>query len=629
VQTAGEGSTGYYVRGGAIDQNLMLLDNATVYNPSHLFGFFSIFNGTVVNSLEMFKSGIPSYYGGRLSSVTKVTTRKGDAEKFRAEGGIGIIATNILFEGPIVKNKGSFLIAARRTYVDFFAQKLHDASILKRDINYYFYDLNVNMDYNITSKDNLSLRSYSGKDKFHYNTSADFTNAITWSNKTLALHWLHNFSDATYSDLSLQGSIYTMRFGAAINDYAFNVNSNIKDMGFTYQFNTAVKKHEISYGFSYIHHAVSPNNINAYSSDVELTVSPHLKLQGVEGAFFINDKIKISDALELSAGMRLSGYSQVGPFTRYLEDENFQILDTIRYKKNYWITKYVNPEPRVAFRYKLDNTSSVKLSYDRTYQYMHMAPLSSVSLPLDIWVPSSAVVKPQFANQYSVGYFRNFLDNLVETSATVYYKDMHNQIEYRQGVIVGYSKGVNYDDNFVFGRGTSYGSEFFIKKSKGKLNGQLAYTLSRTVRKFPDLNNGKTFPAKYDRLHDLSVMMNYVHNSKWTFSTVFVYATGNALNLPVARYIIQGNVVNEYGSRNSYRMPSYHRMDIGITYTLKKSKEFESYLILSVYNVYNRRNPYYIYFETKGNLKNYELSTSIKQVSLFPVIPSITYRFKF
>ncbi|HEY8938242.1 MAG TPA: TonB-dependent receptor, partial [Cyclobacteriaceae bacterium] len=350
---------------------------------------------------------------------------------------------------------------------------------------------------------------------------------------------------------------------------------------------------------------------------------------GVEGAFFINDKIKISDDMELSAGMRLSGYSQVGPFTRYVEDENFQILDTIHYKRNYWITKYVNPEPRLAARYRLNNTSSVKLSYDRTYQYMHMAPLSSVSLPLDIWVPSSAVIKPQFANQYSVGYFRNFLDNAIETSATVYYKDMHNQIEYRQGVIVGYSKGVNYDDNFVFGRGTSYGSEFSVKKNKGKVNGQLAYTLSHTIRKFPDLNNGKTFPAKYDRLHDLSVMMNYVHNSRWTFSTVFVYATGNALNLPIARYIIQGNVINEYGPRNSYRMPAYHRMDVGITYTLKKSKAFESYLILSVYNVYNRRNPYYIYFETKGNLKDYQLSTSIKQVSLFPVIPSITYRFKF
>jgi len=629
IQTAGEGSTGYYVRGGAIDQNLMLLDNATVYNPSHLFGFFSVFNGATINSLELYKSGVPSYYGGRLSSVTKVNTRKGSTTNFKGEGSLGLIATNLLIEGPIVKNKGSFLIAARRTYVDLFASMLHDASILKRDIDYYFFDLNINLDYNLTPKDNLSFRSYSGKDDFKYSATNSFDNTIMWKNKTAALHWQHNFNDDTYSDLSLQASLYDMNFGASINTYAFKITSGIGDAGFTYQINTKKGAHDLAAGFTYVNHTVRPNNINAYSADVQLTVSPRLTLHAHEAAVFVNDKIKLSDRAELSAGIRLSAFTQVGPFTRYIEDENFQILDTIHYTNNKWIKKYINPEPRVAFRYSLNSESSIKVSYDRTFQYMHMAPLSSVSLPLDIWVPSSSTIKPQSANQYSAGYFRNFFNNEIETSAVLYYKSMYNQIEYRQGVIIGYSKGVNFDDNFVFGRGTSYGSEFSIKKNRGRLNGQISYTLSRTTRKFPDLNKGKVFPAKYDRLHDLSVMLNFVYNTRWTFSTVFVYGTGNALNLPIARYVIQGNIINEYGSRNSFRMPAYHRMDLGITYTMRKTNKYESYLILSVYNLYNRRNPYYIYFETKGDLKAYELSTSIKQVSLFPIIPALTYRFKF
>ncbi|HEY9048346.1 MAG TPA: TonB-dependent receptor, partial [Ohtaekwangia sp.] len=280
-------------------------------------------------------------------------------------------------------------------------------------------------------------------------------------------------------------------------------------------------------------------------------------------------------------------------------------------------------------RYSLNDYSSIKFSYDKTYQYMHMAPLSSVSLPLDVWVPSSSIIKPQYAHQWSAGYFRNFMDHKIETSVVLYYKNMYNQLEYREGVIIGYSKGFNFDDNFVFGKGTSYGSEFLIKKTSGRLNGQLAYTLSKTMRTFDALNKGKAFPAKYDRLHDLSIMANFRYNPKWTFSCVFVYATGNALNLPVARYVIQGNIVNEYGDRNSFRMPAYHRLDVSVTHTLHKSEQYESFLILSIYNLYSRKNPYYVYFETEGNLQEYELRTSIKQVSLFPIIPAITYRVKF
>jgi hypothetical protein len=629
VHTSGEGSTGFYVRGGAVDQNLLLLDNATVYNPSHLFGFFSIFNGTAVEGIDMYKGGIPAYYGGRLSSVTRVSTRSGNDQELKGEGSIGLVAANIMVEGPLRKNKGSFLVSARRTYVDLFARGLHEINLLKRNIDYYFYDLNANLDWRVSTRDRISIRSYYGNDDFDYNTKASFSNSIAWRNRTASLSWQHNFSENLYADLSLQGSGYDMKLGVDINSYAINIASDLNDVGFTYQFGLKKNKHDLAWGVTYVRHNLRPNNMNAASEDVALNVGPTVKLKADEAALFVNDKISFNERTELSVGVRLSGYSQLGALTRYIEDESFQILDTVVYGTNERIQNYGNIEPRASLRYSISRSSSLKLSYDKTVQYMHMAPLSSVSLPLDIWVPSSTVIKPQQAHQVSAGYFKNFKDNAWETSVVLYYKAMQRQIEYREGVVIGYSKGHNFDDNFVFGKGKSYGAEFSIKKSQGKLNGQLSYTLSRTTRTFDELNDGKPFAAKYDRLHDLSIVTNYDYNPRWTFSCVFVYGTGNALNLPVARYVIQGNVINEYGARNSFRMPAYHRLDVSVTYAARKTARFESYWILSFYNVYSRKNPYYIYFETEGDLENFELKTSIRQVSIFPIIPAITYRFKF
>lgn len=627
VQTSGEGSTGFYVRGGAVDQNLMLLDHSTVYNPSHLFGFFSIFNGSTVQNLEMYKSGIPSNYGGRLSSVTKVTTRSGNDQVIKGQAGLGAVAANFLVEGPLKKNKSSFLVAARRTYVDLFARGLRELDLVKKDLNYYFYDLNINLDYKLSPRDRLFIRTYYGKDDFDH-SKASFSNAIAWKNKTGSLTWQHA-GKLLFTDLSLHASGYDMSLGANISTYAFKMKSAINDVGITYQFNLPHGRHDLSWGLDYTRHSVRPNNVSATSDNVAFDLGEALKLKADEASFFVNDRVEWTDRLEMTVGLRMSAYSQLGPFTRYIEDAHFQVLDTVSFGKSKRIKSYYNFEPRVAFRYSLTSSSSVKISYDKTVQYMHMAPLSSVSLPLDIWLPSSPVIKPQIAHQFSAGYSRNFHDNQWETSLVLYYKNMHHQIEYRDGVIIGYSKGVNFDDSFVFGKGTSYGSEFSIKKPKGKFNGQLSYTLSRTTRAFKDLNDGKSFSAKYDRLHDLSLLTNFELNSKWTFSSVFVYGTGNALNLPVARYVLQGNVINEYGARNAFRMPAYHRLDLAAAYAGQKKSHWQSFWVFSVYNVYSRRNPYYIYFETEGNLEEPELKTSIKQVSLFPVIPTITYRIEF
>jgi hypothetical protein len=629
VHTAGEGNTGFYVRGGAVDQNLILLDDAIVYNPSHLFGFFSIFNGNILQSMDLYKGGIPANYGGRLSSITRVNTRQGNTQEFKGEAGIGLLSTNIVVEGPIKKNKGSFVIAGRRTYIDLFIDPVRELFSVEEKLNYYFYDLNINADYNITKKDHLRLRSYTGKDKFSFGTGSSFSNRIEWGNRTASLSWIHSHRENVISEFSLTDVSYNMEFGAGINNYEFEIYSDIRDHSATYQLDIRKNKHSIKFGVNYTYHRVSPNNVDAQSDSVELDFNKNVVLYADEASIFLNDKITVNDKLEISAGIRFTTFSHLGNFTRYLTDENFQLLDTVQYGRNYRITTYANPEPRLAVRYSLNQESSLKFSVDRGYQYMHMAPLSSASLPMDVWVTSSKVVKPQYANQFSVGYFRNFENNTYETSAVIYYKDMYNQLEYRDGVIIGYSKGYNYDDNFVFGKGKSYGAEFLVKKNSGKLTGMVAYTLARTTRTFDELNAGNSFPAKYDRLHDLSILANYEHNSKWTFSGVFVYGTGNALNLPVARYVVQGNVVNEYGKRNSFRMPAYHRLDLSATWVRRKTKSFESAWIFSVYNAYNRRNPYYIYFETKGDLKEYKLETSLKQVSLFPVLPSVTYRVKF
>lgn len=629
VHTAGEGNTGFYVRGGAVDQNLVLLDNSVVYNPSHLFGFFSVFNGNTIEGLDLYKGGIPAYYGGRLSSITKINTRRGSIERLQGEAGVGLLSTNLLLEGPIQKGKGSFLVAARRTYIDLFIDPVRELFSVEEKLNYYFFDVNVNADYQLAKRDHIQLRAFSGKDNFSFGTGSSFSNRIQWQNSTASLAWIHTFSENLFATMSLNAVRYDMNFNAGINNYSFSIFSDITDHGFNYQLEWNKNKHNIVGGVEFTRHRLSPNNVDASSGDAELTFNNNVVLFADESSVFINDKISFTEDVELSVGLRYTMFNQRGPFTRYITDESFQVLDTLRYQSGDRIATYGNFEPRISLRYSLDKQSSLKVSFDHGYQYLHMAPLSSASLPMDVWVTSSSVVKPQSADQYSAGYFRNSKDQSIETSAVVYYKDMRNQLEYRDGVIIGYSKGFNYDDNFVFGRGRSYGIELMAKKNRGKVNGMVAYTLARTTRSFPELNDGKPFSAKYDRLHDLSVVANYDYNKKWTFSSVFVYGTGNALNLPIARYVIQGSVVNEYGPRNAFRMPAYHRLDLSATYTRKKSERYESQWIFSVYNIYNRRNPYYIYFETDGDLSNYSLQTSLNQVSLFPVLPSVTYRIKF
>ena len=631
VQAAGDGNTGFYVRGGGADQNLILLDNATVYNASHLFGFFSVFNGNTVDHVSLTKGGMPAYYGGRLSSVLAVETKSGDFKEWHGQGSLGLIATNLAVEGPLVKDKLSVSVAGRRTYYDLISRSLNrHVDFLKNGLDYYFYDLNAKLDYRLSDRNRITFSGYTGQDRFQYSNYGSFANRIGWGNQALSLRWSHVHTPRLLSETSVTYSRYRMDFGATVSNYGLQLASAVRDIGAEHTLTyTPSGRHELTAGVQLIRHRFSPNDTQAQADGTGLDFGEAEVLHAQEGAVYLNDHYAVSPRWTVNGGIRLTGFQHVGPFRRYENLTQGTVVDTVRYAAGAPVAQYVRAEPRLSIVHQLNKTASLKLAYDRAAQYTHMVPLASSSLPTDVWVPSSATIRPQTGNQFSLGYFTTVGEGSYEGSVMVYYKGMHHQIEYRDGVLVGQRKGSNYDDNFLFGRGRSYGSELFIKKKKGFLTGWLSYTLAKTDRTFAEIDDGQPYPAQYDRRHDLSLLLNYRRHPRWSFSGVFALASGNTMTLPVARYVINGNVVNEYDGRNNFRMPTYHRMDLSATYEGRKRERFSSQWVFSLYNVYSRLNPYYLFFDVDGDIEEYRLEVTAKQISLFPIIPSVTYRVSF
>lgn len=647
VQSAGEGNSGYYVRGGGPDQNLILLDEAVVYNASHLFGFFSVFNADAVKSVSLIKGGMPAQYGGRLASVLDISMKEGNNKEYRAEGGLGFIASRLTIEGPIKKDTASFIISGRRTFVDLFMREPFVKEDSRANGNsYFFYDLNTKINYRLSDKDRLFISGYFGRDVFSFKSKeTGFQARISWGNATGSLRWNHLFSDQLFVNTSLIFSDYNFAFEADQNPFYFKLYSGVRDWNGKLDFNYFPSvMHNIKFGINYTFHTFTPSTVEARSGETDFDVGKAQKLYSHEGAAYINDEWDITERFAVNLGLRYTYFNQVGPFDRYLIDEDYKVVDTITYKRGESVQSYNRLEPRFSTKYSLGKTSSLKGSVTLNYQYIHLASLSSTSLPTDVYVPSSGRVKPQEGWQYALGYFRNFKDNLWETSIEVYYKDMKNQVEYREGSQPDDDIANNQDNNFVFGRGQSYGAEFFVKKAKGNFTGWIGYTLAWTNRKFPDLNNGKTFPAKYDRRHDFSIVLTYELNKRWIFGATWVYATGNALTLPESRLLLNGpvdlgnfvtgqssppQIYVEYGERNSYRMDAYHRLDLSVTLKGKQKRRWQSSYNFSIFNVYNRYNPYFIYYNTSFNESSNSIQLQAKQVSLFPIIPSFTYNFKF
>lgn len=619
VLSAGEGNAGFYVRGGGPDQNLVLLDEAVVYNPGHLLGFFSVFNADAIKNTTLIKGGMPAQYGGRLSSVVDIQMKEGNDREYAMEGGIGLVASRVTFEGPIVEERSSFIVSARRTYALDLAQPfLNNTSFA--GTNYYFYDLNAKANYRFSDEDRLYFSTYFGRDVLQFRSNArDFNFDMPYGNATATLRWNHLFSDKLFMNVSAIYNDYDFGFSGGQGDFRIGLESGVRDWNGKVDFEYFPNpKHHLRFGANYTYHRLTPSLATATNGEEVFGNEGEIRYAH-ESAVYIADEMKIGSGIRLNAGLRVSAFTQLGPYTSK--------QDSTEYAAGEPVKTYIGVEPRLAATFYLNAVSSLKAGVTVANQYLHLVSNSTSTLPTDIWMPSSEIIKPQIGVQYALGYFRNFEDNRYEASVEIYYRDLYNQIDFRENYVDDVANDL--EEEFVFGQGRAYGLELFLQKKKGRFTGWIGYTLSRTERIFPDINNGNPYPAIYDRRHDLSVVANYTLSKKWEFGGAFVFGTGNAYT-PVQRlYFIDQFPVQEYGPRNSARLQDYHRVDFSATYTPKPDSKarFRSSWNFSVYNAYSRQNPFFIYYDFESDPNAGTAAARAYQVSLFPVIPSVTWNF--
>lgn len=641
VQKGSEGSSGIYVRGGGPDQNLIILDDAIVYNASHLFGFFSLFNGDALKSVELTKGGFPARYGGRLSSVLEMNMKEGNKEEWHSEGGIGLISSRLTVEGPLKKGKSSILLSGRRTYADIILRPLL-AAFNTDNVGYYFYDFNAKVNYDFGRKNKLYLSGYFGNDKFYVKNNSDQVKesiGFRWGNATGTLRWNHLFTNKLFANTSLIFSNYTFgiydkyKYLAEGKDYYAEYYSGIRDFSLKYDLDYIPNtRHWIKAGAISNYHRFKPHAF------IELDVQKHINTRdirytdGIESGLYIEDTWQPLQVLKLNGGLRFSHF--------------------LASKKQYSFL-----EPRLSIAWRLKNDFAVKGSYASMNQYIHMISGTGISLPTDLWVPTTDRVKPQQSRQVALGIVKDTRNPELSLSIEGYYKTMENVIGYKEGASfldlddANSGVSINWEDNVTAGRSWSYGMEVLLQKKEGRFNGWIGYTLSWTQMQFDSLNFGKKYYARYDRRHDISIVGTYKLSDRITLSGTWVYGTGNAVTLPMSEYISSEHhvtknpryhhyfyrdqlldygdrVIKDFGEKNNFRMKAYHRLDIGIQFH-KKKKWGERTWEISVYNIYNRKNPFYYYTDYKVDIKAGKEYGFLKQVSLFPIIPSFTYSFKF
>ncbi|SHE37513.1 TonB-dependent Receptor Plug Domain [Mariniphaga anaerophila] len=618
VKPAGEGNSGFYVRGGGIDQNLILLDEAPVYSASHLLGFFSVFNSEALKSASLLKGSIPAEFGGRASSVLDIQMNEGNMKRHGVSGNLGLISSNLTVEGPIVKDKSSFMLSGRRTYADLFLNLSSDDDI--KNTYLYFYDLNMKANYKIDGKNRIYLSGYLGRDDFGYKKEFGFD----WGSITGTLRWNHIFSERLFANTSLIFSNYSYNINV-LRDLDLKIRSEIQDVNLKQDFSFYMNAdNTLKFGFNIINHRILPGEVRVNEGYTYISPENISRRRAVEWAGYVSNSWRTSDKIKLYYGLRLALFSNIGPGEFYEFDDSGELIETIQIGKGKSYKTQGGLEPRLGFNYTFTNRSSVKASYNRIYQFLHLLTNSTTTTPTDLWLPSSNNVKPQISDQFSVGYFQNFKSNEFESSIEFYYKNLQNQIDYKNGADLMFNSTV--ESELVFGRGWAYGAELMLKRNFGRLNGWFSYTWSKTMRQFDEISNGNPFPARHDRTHDISVVAMYDITRKLKLSATWVFYTGNAVTFPSGKYEIDGKTIGYYTERNGYRMPDYHRMDLGLVWQLRKTTRFESSLNFSVYNAYARENAYFIDFRTKEDNPD---ETEAVQVSLFRAIPSISYRFKF
>lgn len=620
IKSAGDGNSGFYVRGGAADQNLVLLDEAPVYNASHLLGFFSTFNSDAIKDITVYKGGMPAQYGGRLSSVLDIKMNDGNNQDFAASGGIGLISARLNLEGPIQKDKSSFLLTGRRTYADMFLKLSPDSSLSNNTL--YFYDLNAKLNYILGEKDRLYLSGYFGKDAM----AAAETFGINWGNGTGTLRWNHTLNSKLFSNTSLilSNYNYTVSMKSGANNFDFF--SQIRDLNLRQEFQWYPdNRNTIRAGFNSIYHTLRPGEVNPTSENSSINPSSLQKRYSLENALFITNTWKTSDKINISYGFRLSSFSVLGKGDFYTLDADGKITDTLHYKSGEFVKTYINPEPRVALSYQLNPSSSVKLSYTRNVQSLHLISNSTSAGPTDKWIASTNIIKPEIADQVSAGYYKDLGKGKYELTIETYYKAMQNQIDYRDGADVFRNMDA-IETQLLFGKGRAYGIEWLLKKKTGNLTGWLSYTLSKTEKRINGINNDQWYNARQDRTHDITIVASYQLNKSWIISANWIFYTGDAITFPAGKYRVDDRVIYYYTERNSYRMPAYHRLDLGATWTLKQKKNYSSELAFSLYNAYGRENAYSISFRESFEEPG---KTEAVQTALFKFVPSISYNFKF
>ena len=626
---AGEGTSAFYVRGGSADQNLILIDEAPIYDPSHLFGLFSVFNADVIKDSELYRGGIPARFGGRLSSILEVRTKDGNNKNFNVTGGIGTLASRLAIEGPILKDKSSFIISARRSYVDPFLKAA------KQDNTVYFYDVNAKVSWKFNNKNRVFAAFYAGRDQFSLGNDVGFD----WGNKTGTLRWNHLFSDRLFSNTTILVNSFDYKLEIKDPVQGLNWISNLQEVSvkndLSYFINT---NNDLSFGYHITGRKFSPGKITPTSSasifgSVELE-----KMYALDHAFYVSNQQRLNDKIMLDYGFRLSifqnlGTSDVIVYSDPKNNAKITRVDTVHYGAWENIKTYVNLEPRISMRYIVGSGQSIKLSYNRMAQNTHLISAGTVPLPFNTWSPSGTYLKPQLADQFAVGYFRNSRNNMYEFSAEAYYKYMQDVTDFADNASIFFNEDLSTE--FRQGTAKSYGLEFMVTKKEGKLTGMINYTLSKAERTIDGVNLGQTFAANYDRRNVVNIQAAYDLNKRWTFGGMFTYSTGRPVTLPTGKFEYQNYNPSVVTERNGYRLPAFHRLDLSATLTPKKNdnRKWQGSWVFSVYNVYNRKNPFTIYTRTAkdkdGNIIGDGTKKEARMIYLFPIFPSVTYNFKF
>ncbi|MBT1704847.1 TonB-dependent receptor [Chryseosolibacter indicus] len=629
VITAGEGTSAFFVRGGSGDQNLILIDEAPVYDPSHLFGLFSVFNADVIKDSEIYRGGIPARYGGRLSSIVDVRTKDGNNKCYEVNGGIGTLASRVAIEGPIVKDKSSFIVSGRRSYADLFLRAAGEDNIV------YFYDINAKVNLKYNNNNRFFLSFYNGRDVFKF--GGDF--GFNWGNMTGTFRWNHLFNDRLFMNTSLIASNFDYKLGLDDAISGFEWTSNLQELSLkndlSYALNT---KNELSFGYHLTGRSFSPGHIQPTSGSSFFSELKLEKMYALDHGIYVSNQQKVSDKFMLDYGLRLSVFQNVGTADVYLyrdPKDNVQQdrTDTLHYDAWQTIKTYVNLEPRLGIRYALDEKQSIKVSYNRMVQNTHLLASGTVPVPFNTWNPSSYYLKPQLADQIAGGYFRNFNNNMYEFSIEGYYKDFKNVTDFADNAQLFFNDDLSTE--FRQGDSWSYGAELMLNKKQGKLIGMATYTWSKTMREIPGVNQGKEFPANHDRRNVVNIQASYDLNEKWTFGAAFTYSTGRPITLPEGKYEFGTYNPDHITDRNRYRLPDFHRLDLSVTLNPRKnlSRKWKGQWVFSVYNAYNRQNPFTVYTRTKedddGNVVGDGTEKEARLIYLFPILPSVTYNIKF